>query len=183
MTHLFRLVVVLAFSLMVAACGSTPEGGTKSTEPASTPAEPTPTTSFHGDPDTEAGFPSSESWAAGNPQPSDGVQLDLAINPFVGQDFESEPLEVRLDGELIVSGTVLPQDPDAHLCPIGPYSVVLEPGSHQIEALTGSGESVSETFDLTELSMGNILYRHPSSGTSDPEISWELYDGQGYVCE
>ncbi len=52
--------------------------------------------------------------------------------------------------------------------------------------MTGSGESVSESFELTELSMGNIFYRHPSSDPGEmeePTITWELYEGQPYVCE
>ena len=183
MSYRFWLTpVVLVLSLMLAACVST----SSTTTEHRTPSQPATTTDFHGDPDDEAGFPASEAWAAENPQPADGIQLDLAISAFFGDGFEGESIEVRLDGELIVAGTALPpEDPDEHTCPAGPYSVILNPGIHEIEAVTGSGESVSESFDLTELAMGNIFYTHPSSDPGEmdePVISWELYGGQAYVC-
>lgn len=184
MNRRFRqTAAVLVVTPLLVACEST----TSATIDHDSQPEPVATTAFHGDPDTEAGFPASEAWAAENPQPVDGVQLDLAINAFSGEGFAGESIEVRLDGELIVAGTAYPpEDPDVHTCPAGPYTVILSPGTHEIEAVTGSGDSMLESFELSELSMGNVLYRHPSSDPGEmdaPTISWELYSGQGYVCE
>ena len=168
------MVGVLVVAVILAACESTDttSGGVDtSTTVAGT------TTPVAPDPDIEAGFPETDSWEAEHPQPSDGVPLEFAISAYEG--VEGETLEVYLDGELIVAGTVVhPEDPDEHLCPAGPYIVKLGPGIHEIELVAGSGESLIDGFELEERAMGNIIYE-PGS---DPAIRWELYTGQGYVC-
>ena len=129
-------------------------------------------------PTTEADLPDSESWADENPQPSDGTPLDLAIDFIIGPGFEGETVEVRLDGELVVEGSGNP-DPDEHHCGFGPYRLIIESGTHEIEATTGSGESLVESFDLTTESSGHVFYRHPSADSElgQPELSWQLYEG------
>ena len=76
-----------------------------------------------------------------------------------------------------------PDDPDAHSCGYGPYSLMVHTGTHEIEAVTGSGEALIESFDLTVESQGNIIYRHPSADSEldEPILSWQLYE-QAYMC-
>ncbi len=130
-----------------------------------------------GSPTTEADLPDSESWTDENPQPSEGTALDLAVIFVIGEGFDGETAEVRLDGELVVAGLGNP-DPDEHHCGYGPYRLIVDSGTHEIEVITGSGESFVESFDLTVESFGNVFYRHPSADSEldEPELTWQLYE-------
>ena len=160
MSYRSRVVTAaLVSSIVLAACGST------------------------GSLSTEAGLPDSESWADANPQPSDGTPLDLVVAFIIGDGFDGETVEVRLDGELIVSGKGNP-DPDEHHCGFGPYRLMVDSGAHEIEVITGSGESFVESFDLSVGSFGTVFYRHPSADSEldEPELSWQLYEGPWFCA-
>jgi len=127
---------------------------------------------------TDPALPDSGSWMEENPQPSEGTPFHLTIAFIIGDGFDGETVEVRLDGELVVSGTGNP-DPDEHFCWYGPYPLIVDAGTHEVEAITGSGESFAENFDLTGESTGSVIYRHPSADSEldQPELSWQLYEG------
>ncbi len=128
--------------------------------------------------DTGSALPESGSWLEENPQPSDGTTLHLTIAFIIDHGFDGETVEVRLDGELVVSGTGNP-DPDEHFCWYGAYPLIVDAGTHEIAAITGSGESFAVSFDLTGESTGNVIYRHPSADSEldQPELSWQLSEG------
>jgi hypothetical protein len=178
------LSVLIATALVVVACnGESNQVGGES------PADPDTPTTVHIDADEESEnlqdrFPDPETWAADHPQPEDGVPFFLAITFNVGPTFEGESIEVKLDGEPIVNGSwVPPDDSDGHGCP-DPYKLILEPGTHSIEAVTGSGETLNESFDHIGEANASIQYRHPDEWPEldEPTMVWTISEGPP-ICE
>jgi hypothetical protein len=118
-------------------------------------------------------LPTPESWTAEHPQSSEGIPFHLVVDMFVGDDFEGESVEVSIDGARIVEG-VGHANPDEHCNWYGPYLLMLDHGSHQIEVTTGDGLALSESFDLEVESHAVIMYKHPSSDPQEmttPELT------------
>lgn len=129
-------------------------------------------------------LPDPEAWEAEHPQPADGVPLHLVVI-FTVEDPFQEHVVVTLDGSPVVAGDGPDHDSDEHCAWGGPYSLMLEPGAHEIEAVTAAGETLTARFDLESESTGTIHYRHPDAinhpgeppELAHPELRWELGEG------
>lgn len=124
-------------------------------------------------------LPDAESWVAENPQREDGVPLHIVVDMLVLDDFDGVKIEVSVDGELIVQG-VGHARPEMHCNWYGPYVVVLDAGSHEIEAVTGDGLTLSDVIHLDTESHVIVMYQNSVDGQEGPgKPTGDIYPSTG----